>query len=139
MSDLSDAEEFVYIITYPAAETTDASQRKALADGHGRKTPFTLPQTEFKLLIETRERIASVEQQMAANAESLERIEHNVSNVKEKVDTVDEQAMDEEYFKENYKDDINYNTRLAEFIVWGVAGVMAILGLITSLISTGVL
>lgn len=92
-------------------------------------------QTRAELLIETRERIASVETEIAQNSETLDRIEDKVNDIDETVDEVDSNAMGEEYFDENFRDEITRNSKIAYLAVWAGSIALALIGLFLSLAS----
>lgn len=105
-------------------------------DGAKRQLRRSPPTT---LTIETRERLAGVESKVESNADSLDRIEETLEEIQSEVREVDEQALDEEYFRSEYRPDIEHNATVASLLVWGGGVLLALLGMFATLLSSGVL
>jgi hypothetical protein len=125
------AREFSYVISYPDDRSREASP--TATDGGRSHTPGRGAITGHE--IETRERLTAVESQMESNAQMLERIDSRLSGVADDIRTVEESALDKEYFRENYRGDIERNSTAAAILYWGGGTTLGILGLLATLLS----
>lgn len=114
-------DERAYRIIYP---DTDAQYNLSMDGGHHEP-----PQAFGEIIVETRERVGSLEAQILSNQQSLNRIEEKVGEVEEDVQAVEEKTLDKEYFRENYRGDIERNSTINKILVWGGGVLLALTGI----------
>jgi hypothetical protein len=120
-----------FVVVTPDEPAPVKDKGAVATDGHG-----GAPRREF---LETRERLSAVEQQVAQNGEIVERVETKVDTLHDDLETVEENALDEEYFENRYKANIEKNSDVVTLLVWGGGVLLAVLGSIATLYSTGLL
>lgn len=119
-----------YVITTPEEPAPAPDNTRAIADGHGERSRH-----EF---LETRERLSSVEQQVSQTGDIVSRVEGKVDNLHEDISRVEKNALDKEYFDNQYKSDIEKNTDVVTIAIWVGGVVLALMGAYATLVSAGV-
>lgn len=120
-----------FVVVTPEEPAPVLNEERLHADGHGNR-----PRREF---LETRERLSAVEQQVSQVGKVVSRVEAKVETVHDDVQSVEENALDKEYFENQYKGTIETNDSVVSILVWGGGVLLALVGAFATLYSAGVL
>lgn len=101
----------------------------AYVDGGYGQEPFG------DILLETKDRLGSVESEIESHHRTLSRIECKIDDVSESVAAVDDASLSEDHFDQHFRGKINKNRQITRIVVWGGSVALAILGMITTLVA----